>query len=177
MSKLAYSRDGHNYVINQVASDDEITRIFNELAAAYGIPATSAEYLYHYGFGQSVQDAMAQPSAAAKAETMAKVEKGEADLADVESAQIAARVGAANKRVDALLDGSIATRGTGESREPLKSIALEWLRNAAKKKGKKLGSDKDAIAKLVNDLVEKRRADLQAEYDRRKSTTVEVELD
>lgn len=162
---LTYSRDGNDYVLSPKCDEKTLETTIGLMAEAYGVQPASVTYLLQYGLRQSLQDSAAQPSAAAKAEENATPES------------VAAAIkGAMDKRFDAIVAGTVAVRGFGESREPLRAIALEIIRAAAKSKGKKLGSDKEAIDKLVTAFIEKNRDKLQAEYDRRKSIGNDIEL-
>lgn len=122
-------------------------------------PETIA-YLLQYGWAQSLQDSIAG---------LAK--KVEAENGDVEQAID----GQLNKRLDAILSGTISSRGTGEARDPLKAIANGMIRKALALKGAKV--DKDKFAALVNQLLETNRPKVEAELARQKAEAQDVELD
>lgn len=118
------------------------------------------EYLLQYGFAQSLQDSIAG---------LAK--RVEAENGDVDQAID----GQLNKRLDAIVAGTIGVRSIGEARDPLKAVANGMVRKALS--AKKLKVDKDKFAELVSKLLETNREKVQAEYDRQKAEAIDVDVE
>lgn len=122
-------------------------------------PETIA-YLLQYGWAQSLQDSIA----------------GLAKKVDAENGDVIQAIdGALMKRSDAILSGTISSRGTGESRDPLRTVANGMIRKALALKGAKV--DKEKFAELVGNLLATKREKVQAEYERQKAESADVELD
>lgn len=162
MTTLSYSRNGKTYE-----------------AEVESLPPASIEYLLRYGFAQSLQDCIAGREKKVRDEIEGKILKGEADFADDEIvAQIRDDLdGTLGKRLDAIMNGTVGTRVSGEPRDTLTSVARDMVRKAIVKKGKKVS--KENFAELVKGVLADptERAKVQAEYDRRKSLDVDVELE
>lgn len=144
-----------------------------------GLKPETIAYLLQYGWAQSLQDSIAGKEKKAIADIKSRIAEGlEAEMDEDEiAAQAAMDVEAAlAKRQKAILEGTVAVREAGEAKDPLRAVALDMIRNAAKAKGKKL--TKDQLATLADEILadENRRAKVQAEFDKRKEAQIEVEI-
>jgi hypothetical protein len=162
MTKLAYTRDGTEYAIDQVSDPSDALEL---LAECFEIPAKSVEYLLIYGLKQSLQDSAAQPASEAKA-------SGD----DVMTAVHAAMA----KRLDAIKSGTVGVRvGGGRVSDPFESavrdVIDEMLRKAAKSKGKKLPKGDELVA-LRAKVREANKSVVESEARRRVESTIEIEL-
>lgn len=133
------------------------------------------EYLLQYGWDQSLQDCIAGRAKKVRDEYAAKgvIDQDEIDLA------VAADLEAAlTKRAKAIVDGTVRERGSvGPRSETLfRQVAKEFLAKAAKAVKKKLPTDKAKYKALFETFVEKNRAVIQAEVDRRKTDQTVIEL-
>lgn len=135
--------------------------------------AAALEYLFDYGFKQSMGDSHA---GSAK-----KVEKAWADAGRdpaTDKATFEAEV-IAQSRADMEIRFNKIVAGTMNvnDSDPLRAIAVEMLRKNAASKGTKLPDGKSpAYRDLVSSVLEKHRVAIQKEYDRRKKNVIEIEL-
>jgi len=134
------------------------------------LPAASVEYLLQYGFAQSMQDCIA---GRAKAVATEREKEGDtkAEIAEAIAIDIESRLA---KRRDAIESGTMTQPST---RDPVAALAKEDVLKALREKGKKASPEK--LAELVANHVEKNRAALVAEVERRKVAlpVAEVEID
>ena len=147
--------------------------IYNKSGVEYSVetdslPQISRDYLMQYGWDQSLQDCIA---GVAKATRIARAKAGdtaEQVMAAIESA-VAAKLA---KRIDAIKAG---TMGLPTVRDPVRTLAVEYVTRALKKKGVQV--TKARFAELVAEKVEKQRAALVAELARRDALELDVDVD
>jgi hypothetical protein len=179
MTTLSYARNGQTYE-----------------AVVENLPAKAIEYLLQYGWAQSLQDSIAGREKKVREEAINQLrakaieELGEGTdeaLVDdyvvenlsetaLREAQSQDLHGQLSKRMDAIIAGTIGTRAIGEPRDPLKAVAADMIRAKAKATGVKFTKEElaDKVAKvLANDA---QRAKVQAEYERRKASDVDVDI-
>jgi hypothetical protein len=186
MTTLSYARNGQTYE-----------------AVVENLPPKAIEYLLQYGWAQSLQDSIAGREKKVKEEYIDQMrakaveELGEkpATMSDEEYARLIDDSvldymndgtmremqaqdlhGQLSKRMDAIIAGTIGTRAVGEPRDPLKAVAADMIRAKAKATGVKFTKEElaDKVAKvLANDA---QRAKVQAEYERRKASDVDVDI-
>lgn len=142
------------------------------------LPPKSIEYLLQYGFSQSLQDCIAGREKKVKDELAEKAP----DAADDEIASAVASdiSGTLQKRLDAIVAGTVGVRVAGEAKDPLLAVARDMIRKAIAKAGKKLDmkneAHKAAFDKLVSDLLAEKRAVVEAEKKRR-DEAADIELE
>lgn len=132
------------------------------------LPQASIEYLLQYGFAQSLQDCIAGRAKAVKAER----EKAGDDADAIELAVLSDIDGKLNKRVDAIVAG---TMGMPTARDPIATLAKEIVERHVKAMNKKVTKEK--LAELVATYVEKSRPALLAELNRRRTAATDIDLD
>lgn len=151
------------------------------------LPPVSQDYLVHYGFQQSMQDCIAGTAKEASADYVeqckkAKKKPNDVDMASAVKTAIEAQLG---KRLDAIVQGTVGIR-THAPRDPLMTIAREeiWgaLRQPANAEKKKAiqAMEKDArnekLNQLSKDHLDKNRARIEAEHQRRQQSVGPVEI-
>lgn len=132
------------------------------------LPQASLDYLWQYGFAQSLQDCIAGRAKAVRAER----EKAGDSADDIELAVMSDIEGKLAKRVDAIVAG---TMGLPTTRDPVATLAKEIVERHVREMGKKVSKEK--LAELVATYVEKSRPSLVAELERRKSAAPDIDLD
>jgi uncharacterized protein YbjQ (UPF0145 family) len=180
MTTLSYARNGQTYAV-EVES----------------LPPTAIHYLLQYGWAQSLQDSIAGREKKVKeefidqlrAKALEELGQGatEADADDlvleqldegeIRTAQVQDIHGQLQKRMDAIIAGTVGTRSVGEPRDPLKAVAADMIRTKAKATGVKF--TKEQLAEKVATVLanDAQRAKVQAEYDARKARGADVDLD
>lgn len=151
------------------------------------LPEISQSYLVHYGFQQSMQDCIAGTAKEASADyaeqcKKAKKKPNDVDMAAAVKTAIEAQLG---KRLDAIVAGTVGIRSHAP-RDPLMTIAREeiWValrkpENEQKKKAiQALEKDarNDKLQELAKGHLEKNRARIEAEHQRRQGSVGEVEI-
>ena len=166
MTKLSYSRNGQDYTLDTTA-----------------LPQAALDYLLQYGFSQSLQDSIAGRAKAVREEMLARPENAPADWTPPSETEIAEMVsddahGTLLKRLDAIRNGSVATRGPAAPRDETAGIVREILLSIAKAKGVKLPkADSEEYAKMAGRVREAKAEYIAAELERRKNAVAEIELD
>lgn len=182
MSKLSYTKLGNEFTLD--------TEQLNEAGFAY---------LLQYGFAQSLQDSVAGRAKAVKEELIkakaAEIARDHADetdegreelLADwlnTEAESIADQIdmdvlGTMQKRFDAILAGTVATRAAAEPKDPYAAIIREALQSAAKAKGKKLPkADSDEYKALAERFRTAKAEWLAEELERRQAALADDDFD
>jgi len=161
--KLTYTRNGKEYSVETES-----------------LKAESLSYLLQYGFSQSLQDSIAGAEKAVRQEY-----KEQADAAGetVDEAEVAEAVkqdidGTLQKRVDAILAGTVGTR-VPQQRDPFaamcKRIATEMARKGFKAANIKW--PKDRADEVVGKVLEKHKAAIEAEAKKRLDAQSEVTVD
>ena len=137
------------------------------------LPAESQDYLTEYGWKQSMADSHAGSFKKVKLDWQDRgtfVSDDDPDFLAAVDVQIEADCA---KRLGKILDGTMSIRDS----DPLRAIAVEWIRKEAAKQKKELpGGKTDAYRALVARTLEKHRVAIQKEYDRR-GKLPPVELD
>lgn len=134
-------------------------------------------YLINYGFKQSMADSHANSLAKVEKEWKkraedAGVEFDPDDLSFAEAVRVQS-IADAEKRLAKINDGTMAIRDG----DPLRALAVELIRKRAAKEKKTLPDGKsDAWRDLVAATLEKNRAALQKEMDRRAKADITIEL-
>ena len=136
-------------------------------------PLHSAKYLMQYGYAKSLQDSVAGMRKEMEAE---KNEDGSAK--HTEEQIVAALTATMQKRRDAIWNGTIGLRGPAAPKlstrdSTIDKVAKEFLRNAAANKKKKLPKVGEGYAELLAGFLEKNRAAIEAEADRRIASDVD----
>jgi hypothetical protein len=158
VQELVYSNNGVNY--------NTPTRDLTEAGLIY---------ILQYGYKQSAADGKAGDASAVleRHESAAKAagnvdEKGlpivdqaavDAEVASVEHKSI-------SERVTAIVAGTVRHRSSGP-RDPVRTLAIEWLKDAIKATGQKMPADKAKVAELVDGVIDRNRPALQKELERR----------
>ena len=107
MPKFHYEKHGKSWGVESKVDESTYNAARDMYAETFGLAPAMLEYLIQYAVNQTTQDAMAQPSAAAK-------QSGD----DVAAAAIAA----ANKRWDKIASGTVSVRsGVGRVTDPFES--------------------------------------------------------
>lgn len=165
MTNLTYARNGRDYTIDSAN-------------------VANLDYLLQYGFSQSLQDSIAGRAKAVRDElTQDKDGKplAEANMpseADIMAAIDADLDGTLQKRMAAILAGTVAVRTGGEARDPAAGIVRELLVAYAKGKGMKLPkADSDEYKALAAKMREAKADHIAAELERRKSAVTDIDLD
>lgn len=167
MTTLSYTRNGQSFAIESDTLSPE-----------------SIAYLLQYGWAQSLQDSIAGREKKVRDEYSAKEAELPDDTTDDQLARfhderelavMADIEGQLSKRMDAIVNNTISVRGVGEQRDPLKAVAQDMVRKAAASKGIKIA--KELLVAKANELLETKRDVVQAEYNRRKETAIEIDLD
>lgn len=165
MTTLSYERNGKTYT-----------------AEVETLPAPAIAYLLQYGFAQSLQDSIAGRAKAVEQE-LRNPDPKPANWVLLPDDQIANAVasdieGTLNKRLDAIIAGSVATRGPGVARDPSSGIVRELLVAWAKEKGKKLPkADSDDYKALATKMREIKADFIKAELARREELALEIDID
>ena len=157
--KLVFKRLGREWVIDDY----------------HALPADSKEYLPLYGFRKSLQDAAAGDAKEADAEFRKKASDAGKAVNEIELAKFvdSVVVTSINDRLAKIKKGDVGVRES----DPLRAIAVEMLRAASVEQKKKLPKgDTDAYKKLLAGTMVKYKAEIQAEYDRRKTTRIAIKL-
>lgn len=146
------------------------------------LPATAIAYLLQYGFAQSLQDSIAGRAKAVETELRNPDPKpqGWVLLPDDQIANAVASDidGTLMKRLDAIIAGSVATRGPGVARDPAAGIVRELLVAWAKEKGKKLPkADSDDYKALAAKMREIKADFIKAELARREELALEIDIE
>lgn len=178
--QLSFQKLGTTFALDSivdgtVVTEDVLNGAVKVLALHLGVVESSIEYLLQYGLSQSLQDCVAGRAKAVGDEYKAQCAKdGKApDDAELVALTTADLVGTMNKRLDAIKAGTVGARTT---RDQLYSIALEYVKAAAKRQN--IAMKTEQAEDLANKFlaVPEKRAIAQAEYDRRKAF-VEVEIE
>jgi hypothetical protein len=137
--------------------------VFNKSGREYAtetdsLPEASRNYLMQYGWDQSLQDCIA---GLAKATTLARQKAGDSAAAVVIAVEkaIAEKL---QKRMDSIKAG---TMGLPVARDPIRTLAAEYVAKALKKKGAQV--TKDRFTQLVEEKMVSSRDFLTAELARR----------
>lgn len=166
MTTLSYERNGKTYTTD---SDK--------------LPATAIAYLLQYGFAQSLQDSIAGRAKAVAEEMLPPVADRKPDFVVPTEEQIKAAIlsdldGQLNKRLDAIVAGTVATRGPGVARDPTSGIVRELLVAYAKSKGKKLPKADSDEYKAMAEKMRTAKADwIKEELERRAEIADEIDID
>ena len=164
MTKLSYERNGKTYTIES------------------GDVVGGLDYLLQYGFSQSLQDSIAGRAKAVRDELTTRPE-GNTDWNMPDEATIEAAIaedidGMLQKRMNAILAGTVAVRGSAAPRDPAAGIVRELLVAWAKAKGKKLPkADSDEYAQLAAKMREVKADHIKAELARRAEAAADIEID
>ena len=147
--------------------------IYNKAGKEYSVetdslPGVSQEYLMQYGFDQSLQDCIA---GVAKATRTARAKAGDTAEQIMAAIELAIEV-KLQKRIAAIVAG---TMGLPTVRDPVRTLAVEYVTRGLKKKG--VTVTKARFAELVAEKVEKQRAALVAELARRDALELDVDVD
>lgn len=166
MTKLSYERGGKTYEAESTA-----------------LPETAIAYLLQYGFSQSLQDSIAGRAKAVAEEMLPPVMDRKPDFVVPTQAQIDAAVaadidGQLGKRLDAIVAGTVATRGPGAAKDPTSGIVRELLVAWAKGKDKKLPkADSDEYKALAAKMREAKADWIKAELERRATVADEIDIE
>lgn len=166
MTTLSYERNGKTYS-----------------AEVESLPAPAIAYLLQYGFAQSLQDSIAGRAKAVMEEMLPPVADRKPDFVAPAKEAIAAAIlqdldGQLNKRLDAIVAGTVATRGPGVARDPTSGIVRELLVAYAKAKGKKLPKADSDEYKAMADKMRQVKADyIAAELARRAEIEGEINIE
>jgi hypothetical protein len=142
-------------------------------------------YVLQYGYKQSVADGMAGDASKVlekhKAAALASGNVDDQKNPVVDQAAVDAETGqvqhdSLTERVAGIKAGTIRQKASGP-RDPVRAIALEWLKAAIKASGQKMPADKDKVKELVESVVDRNRAKIDAEIKHRaKSGKIEITL-
>jgi hypothetical protein len=173
MERLTYTRNGTEFW-----NEFEVEEIDGSLVVN-GLKIETVKYLLQYGWAQSLQDSIAGREKKVRDEFAAKVSAGEINepAADEVNSAVAEDIeGQLGKRMDAILAGTVSTRSVGEPKDQLRAVANDMVRKALAAAKKK--ATKEQVKSLVDEILADgvRRAKVQAEFDRRKAETIEVDL-
>jgi len=162
--------------------------VFAHNGKDYNTPTSdmSAEglvYALQYGYKQSAADGMAGDATKVlekhQAAALAAGNVDEKGLPIVDQAAVDAEVGqvqhdSLTERVAGIVAGTIRQKASGP-RDPVRSIAMEWLKAALKASGQKMPADKDKVKELVESVVDRNRAKIEAEVKHRaKAAKIEI---
>jgi hypothetical protein len=132
-------------------------------------------YVFQYGYKQSAADGMAgdatkvleKHQAAAKASGNVDADgKPVVDQAVVDAEVAQVQHDSLTERVAGIRAGTIRQKASGP-RDPVRTLAIEWLKDALKASGQKMPADKDKVKELVDGVVDRNRVALEAELKRR----------
>lgn len=165
MTKLSYERNGKVYETESST-----------------LPETAIAYLLQYGFSQSLQDSIAGRAKAVEQELLNPDPKPEGwtapDKATIDTAVQQDLDGTLSKRLDAIIAGSVATRGPGVARDPSAGIVRELLVAWAKAKGGKLPkADSDEYKALADKMRAAKAEFIAAELARRATVADEIDIE
>lgn len=164
MTKLSYTREGTEFAIETAT-----------------LPEAAITYLLQYGFAQSLQDSIAGRAKAVRDEMVAEGKKEgneaptEAEIAEAIKQDL---LGTLEKRMNAIMAGTVATRSPGAPKDEAAGIVREILLAHAKSKGLKLPkADSDEYAALAAKVREAKADYIKGELARRKeAVALDIEL-
>lgn len=165
MTKLSYERNGKVYAIESDAVQGGL------------------DYLLQYGFSQSLQDSIAGRAKAVRDELITRPEGNDGSWVaptepEIEAAISADIDGMLQKRMNAILAGTVAVRGSAAPKDPTSGIVRELLVAWAKAKGKKLPkADSDDYTTLAAKMREIKADHIKAELARRAEAAADIEID
>lgn len=142
-------------------------------------------YAFQYGYKQSAADAKAGIASdvlekhQADAKTAGKLDadgKPIVDQAAVDAEVAKEEHDSITERVANIRTGTVKTKVRGP-KDPVRALALEWLKDGLSKSGAKLPADKAKVAELVTAVVERNRPAIDAELKRRASANkIKIDL-
>jgi hypothetical protein len=142
-------------------------------------------YALQYGYKQSTADGMAgDATKVLEKHQAAALASGNVDAAGkpvVDQAAVDAEVAVVQhesltERVAGIRAGTIRQKASGP-RDPVRTIAIEWLKAALKASGQKMPADKDKVKELVDSVIERNRAKIEAEVKHRaKAAKIEIAI-